>query len=224
MRRFVLLFCALTLCLTLAACGGERFESYDEIIARCAELLAEPTSDDVDMTRLEGIKAIVSKPGFYDYGIIGYTVTDLSGDGIDELVIGKKNMVGDEPSGAFIYMVFTLVDGKPHKSFEEWQQFTYSSSTNNTGDIYLGFTEGADGQVGYGVYRLSSDATEMKCEEFVFFDNKTNEESRQYYLNTTGEFDISVSEELNIYEYGTFMGNIVYGSMQKNIEFTPFAE
>lgn len=56
-------------------------------------------------------------------GMIGYTLKDFNGDGVPELVLGRTEQhKGAGYYGSDIYSVYTLVNGKPLRSFEGWRR------------------------------------------------------------------------------------------------------
>ena len=53
--------------------------------------------------------------------MIGYTLKDFNGDGVPELVLGRTEQhKGAGYYGSDIYSIYTLVNGKPMRSFEGW--------------------------------------------------------------------------------------------------------
>lgn len=117
---------------------------------------------------------------------IGYTIKDLSGDGIPELAVGTLPEYGGQ-----INAVYTLVDGKPQFVFEGWYRNSYS---------YLGegrffyYGSGGVAETGQGVVSLTRDATVLEVESFYFTQPGSDGKIYVYY-NETGSWDPAQSEK-----------------------------
>lgn len=127
---------------------------------------------------------------------IGYAIKDFSGDGVPELLIGLIEEMQPVCTGSLIYLAYTLVDGQPHLAFEGWCRNSYQ---------YLGegrfFNEGSAGAASncYGTFRFLPDGTGLSCEEFYFSEWKDgSEDETAFWYNTSGEWDCSVSEEMDM--------------------------
>lgn len=129
--------------------------------------------------------------------VIGFDITDLSGDGIPELVIGYigPNDGGDF-TGSEILAIFTCKDGVPCFTAEGWVRNCIQLMTN--GSFLRTGSNGAAYSI-FGTYTLSEDGSEMLCNDFFFtFEKNGNFEDIGIFYNMTGEWDVSKSYELNI--------------------------
>ncbi|MBQ8166634.1 MAG: hypothetical protein IJZ96_06330 [Lachnospiraceae bacterium] len=150
---------------------------------------------------------------------IGYTFVDTNNDGIGELIIGSIN---EEKSGkyygSYIYSVYTY-DAMPQLILEGWSR--NRCFLLNDGTYY---TEGSSGAM-YSVfenYKLEANKTELTCIDYYFTKEKDETfEEYGFYHNTTGEWDISVSEELSEEKYWDIAA--AYSERTITLEFTPFA-
>ena len=163
--------------------------AYEELVERFYNLASDPYSI-VDIAEYGEFGVIESARSMEENALagIGYTIEDLSGDGIPELVVGTLPEYGGQ-----INAVYTLVDDCPEFVFEGWYRSSYSYLGD--GRFYYYGSSGAS-ETGQGYYSLSKDGTTLNCEEFYF----THAEREDYsdlkvYYNTTGSWDIKASEE-----------------------------
>lgn len=117
----------------------------------------------------------------------GFAVTDLSGDGIPELLIGSLG-------SGMLFAVFTVSDGAPKLVLEGWYRNAYYLLQD--GSIYNRGSGGAAYTI-LGIYDISEDGTALTCRDCWFTHEKDgNFEDIRCWHNTTGEMDPAVSEEL----------------------------
>lgn len=151
---------------------------------------------------------------------IGYTVRDVSGDGIPELVIGRTSP--KEYAGTMIYGVYTAGNGEPELIFGGWERSRYYPKPDGT-IFYRG--SGGSMYTLFGIYALSEDGTALICRDYWFSHEKNPTRTVVgYYHNTTGERNPSLSEELNI-------SNEEYRQIEEELssdlvtwELTPFSD
>lgn len=91
-------------------------QPYSELVERCYTLVSDPYGF-VDIAEYGEFGVIESARAMEDNALdgLGYTIQDLSGDGIPELVVGTLPEYGGQ-----INAVYTLVDGQPQFVFEGW--------------------------------------------------------------------------------------------------------
>lgn len=161
---------------------------------------------------------------------IGYTVQDVTGDGICELLIGGISEKADELGGGDgndtgrgdqIYTAYTVKEGKPQFVFEGWYRNSYSYMGEGN-FFYQGSASAA--QSGFGVFQLSEDGTELLCKNFYFTDNKDEETFEiGFYQNKKGEWDKDASTELKISDDEFWALSEDMKTQVKSIELTPFS-
>ena len=163
--------------------------AYEELVERFYTLVANPYST-VDIAEYGEFGVIESAKAMEDNALagMGYTIEDLSGDGIPELVVGTLPEYGGQ-----INAVYTSVDGQSQFVFESWYRSSYSYLGD--GRFYYCGSVGAS-ETGQGSFRLSKDGTTLNCEEF-YFTHATEEDysDLKVYYNTTGSWDIAASQE-----------------------------
>lgn len=174
--------------------------AMDELLARYRSLIWDGGKDaDPDVGETGVWEAIMGMARDAALRSVGYTLTDLSGDGMPELVIGAI-ATSDTPYvyPHAIYALYTFVDGQPHLTFEGWARNRY---------FYLGqnrfLNQGSSGAMytSFGAYALSPDGQTLTCEDFYFTaDKDENPEEMGLYHNTSGLWDKAVSGELHISE------------------------
>ena len=170
---------------------------YDALLDEINGMIKDPEKafEEAD-GRMGVLEAAMAFGGEEAPANIGYAIEDFGGDGVPELLIGLIEETQPVCIGSEIYMAYTLVDGQLHLAFEGWNRNSYQ---------YMGddrfFYEGSAGAAsfGFGTFRLLPDGTGLSCEEFYFSewtDGSTME--TEFWYNTSGEWDSSVSEKLDM--------------------------
>ena len=137
--------------------------------------------------------------------IIGYTMQDISGDGVPELILGyAEQKRGQGSYSSEIYAIYTLVDGKPQLQFEAWFKDRLRLLKGNTL-----FMQGTSGAAESYTGRFALEGTKKKCLDFFF--TKPDEHNPQQiivYHNQIGTSDPKQSKKspVTLEELGD-MGN-----------------
>lgn len=192
---------------------------YASILNRCYAILSH--SETVEEPG-DGEVALWETAAWLDSGdalaSIGYAITDVSEDGISELLIGTV-ADNDGTMGNQLYAVYTCVDGQPHLIAEGQARNRYYL----LGDDCF-FNEGSSGAMYsvFATYSLNNDATELNCDGFWFtYEKAEGSDEIGYYYNTTGEYNRDTSQEISSEEYVNR-----YSELQEqtvNIALTPFS-
>ncbi|OUQ60790.1 hypothetical protein B5E56_06465 [Flavonifractor sp. An112] len=106
--------------------GGE-LSAYGPLLSRYAEALLRkrPPIDFPDLL------LVLICPSWDPAGTIGYTLRDLNGDGVEELLMG---FVGSEfwsMDEGYVFAIYTLVDGQPVLAVEGWERSLYVVREDN---------------------------------------------------------------------------------------------
>lgn len=127
--------------------------------------------------------------------MIGYTLKDFNGDGVPELVLGRAEQhKGAGYYGSDIYSVYTLVDGRPLRSFEGWQSNRLQVLSGSR--LFLQATDG-DAYSVLAAYKIAPTG-EPECLDYYFTAPQNG--SLAYYHNTSGSNDRNASKRLNMTE------------------------
>lgn len=127
--------------------------------------------------------------------MIGYTLKDFNGDGVPELVLGRAEQhKGAGYYGSDIYSVYTLVDGRPLRSFEGWQRNRLQVLSGSR--LFLQATDG-DAYSVLATYKIAPTG-ETECLDYYFTAPQNG--SLAYYHNTSGSNDRNASKRLNMTE------------------------
>lgn len=104
---------------------------------------------------------------------VGYTIQDLSGDGIPELLIMNVSNPGSSPAkGSSILALFSSSDGTPTLTFEGWSRNQYTFYERDK--IYNTGSNGASNQV-YIINQLSLDGKSLECLNYYITQPKEND-------------------------------------------------
>lgn len=153
---------------------------------------------------------------------VGYSIRDLSGDGVPELLIGViANELAPTPEKSVIFGGYTLMGGKPAKFLDGWARNSYQWLGDGR---FYNFGSGGAAYSGFGAFRLSPDGMTLNCEEFYFTSEK-DETSHEigFYHNTTGSWDAAASEELALNEDAFWQIMLDYENQCLTPELTPFS-
>lgn len=187
------------MCMTMmAGCGKKESTDYnakyEETLKKYYDAIVNYDKDTIDYEGFEGVVEYTMNAGVENaLDEIGYAIKDISGDGVPELLIG---IIEDETKriGSQILAVYTCVDGKVQYVFDAWMRNAYFIRKDNS--IFNSGSGGA-AQAIFGLYQLSKDGTTLECKEYYFSSEKDgNYNDIGFYTNTSGKFDVSISQEI----------------------------
>lgn len=192
---------------------------YNTILDSNYELIMGGADAYAYMDGTSGMGEVIMNSEENEADTIGYTFLDVNHDGVAELIIGS---ISEEKEGKYygqnIYSAYTYKD-TPHLLLEGWSRNRCFLLEDGTF-----YTEGSGGAM-YRMlenYVLDENATQLSCKDCYF--TKEKDESYEeigFYHNTTGELDVSVSEEL---EEDVFWSKYdEYGSRTISFELVPFS-
>lgn len=193
--------------------------SYYQILDSNYEIISAGKDNYEYVDGTNGIGEVVMSGDENAINNIGYTFYDVNGDGVAELIIGAISEESDgKYYGQYIYSVYTHKD-TPHLLLEGWSRNRCFLLDDGTF-----YTEGSSGAM-YSVfenYMLGPNETELTYIDYYFTKEKDETfEEYGFYHNTTGDWDITVSEELGEDEY--WNKSAEYSSRIRTLEFTPFS-
>ena len=189
---------------------------YSGTLDKFAALFTSDSSD--DFTGSVGVTEMINMRGAEEAAdCIGYSIKDLSGDGIPELIIG---FIDSNNEGGEVLALYTYKDEAPVLVFEGMTKSAYFLM--NDGDLlYIG-KNSAYSSI-FASYSLSEDCS-LVCNGYWFSDIKDDSsEEIGYYHNTTGEFDKAASEELNVTEDQFFANQSTLIDKKTTTPLTPFS-
>lgn len=154
---------------------------------------------------------------------VGYTIQDLNGDGIPELLIVQVDEpVTDEAKGKVIFAAFSAVDDKVELIFEGWYRnaFYYLGD----GKVYNTGSAGAMYSM-FGTLGLSADGKKLDCEDYYFtYEKDESLEEIGYYHNTICEMEKSLSTELDGGQEAFEQTSSRFASQIQTLTITPFSK
>lgn len=169
---------------------------YDDFLEKIYNFIVNSPDDLVDMGGMGGIyEAAIGKSSRETLSAVGYHIQDLNGDEIPELMLGEISENRDGKSyGKMVYSLYTYVDGEPKLVFEGFYRNRYEWMGD--GKFYYTGSGSAIYSM-FGTYELSSDGTELISNGYYFSHEKDEDFTEiGYYYNTSGKWDIDVSEEI----------------------------
>lgn len=160
--------------------------NYDEILARFYEIISNPDEDYDDAPGEMGVLEVARGEGDNALDAIGYIITDISGDGVPELMIGGMS---EYKSG--VNAVYTLVDRKPQLVLEGWYRNLYSYDGDG---IFYNYCSNGAAESCMGTFAITRDGTSLECQSFYFTHADEDSGELQVYYNTIGSWDTEKSE------------------------------
>lgn len=149
--------------------------------------------------------------------LIGYTMQDISGDGVPELILGyAEQKQGQGAYSSEIYAVYTLENGKPQLKFEAWFKDRLRLLKDNTL-----FMQGTSGAAESYTGRFALAGTKKKCLDFFFTKpDEQNPGQIRVYHNQNGTSDPKQSEKssVSLEELGDMGSDFSF----EPVEFLPF--
>ena len=154
---------------------------------------------------------------------LGYTFQDLNGDDVPELLIGEI-YDPDDKVGQRIIDIFTCASMKPQLVEEGGMRDRYYL-LNDGKTIYNEGSSGAAYSI-FAILRLPSLGQELVWEDFYFTYEREegNYEDIGYYHNTTGIYDKSMAEEMDITDEAFWDLMSEYADQIQEIDFYSFAD
>ena len=186
---------------------------YGPVLGQIYDTIMAAAMSDWDFTVEDGMTGVWEAATWADVpedalNNVAYTMEDLSGDGVKELVIcntsfGEETADGWKTKGVEIIGLYTVKDGEPLMVLEGWGRNAYNMLPD--GRIYNWGSGGAAYSM-FGVGHLSEDGTEFVTEDFYFsYDNPNGSGDYGdilYYHNTTGEWgEEGMDEEISEDDY-----------------------
>lgn len=142
---------------------------------------------------------------------IGYAFRDISGDGIPELLIAENASGG-------ILAIYTVEDETP--------VFVRSGHSRDCLYLLKGsdtiYNYGASGAayVSFGTFHLSENGQAVQWDDFYFTD--FSDDNINYYHNTTGEWDTTNSEKLEVSADDFWAYDVSEDSIKRDLDLTLF--
>ncbi len=197
--------------------------SYQEVLNRYHTLLAKEDAegDGVGETGVWEAKMYPTQGTPLDS--VGYAIVDVSGDGMPELLIGAITRHGEGRAyGNEIYALYACKENEPQLTFEGWGRSRHSWMGD--GKFFYQGSGGAAFSM-FGTYSLSSDGTNLICNDLYFTQEKENNvEELGLYHNQSGSTEPAASEELTISEGQFWQMEAKLEQLVQDMVLTPFAE
>ena len=170
---------------------------YAPILDAYYELIYYGTADE-KIESTTGVMELLTYEGFDEAAEqFGYSIEDISGDGVPELLMSFIHEETDEGFfGRDIFAVYCCNDDGVQRVVDGGGRQSYCMMEN--GDIFYMGSAGAAYSI-FGTYTLSEDGAELICKDYYF----THEVDGDFanigcFHNTTGEWDVDASEKMDV--------------------------
>lgn len=247
-KRIVALFFAALMIVGLSACGKKNDEAEEAFLASqsAEEATAapeieekEPDASEIYQYILRDYYNTVKNPDSADefeegkMGVvenarylegealneIGYIIYDVNGDGVEELLIGMGNQEWSYTKNTLL-AVYTIKNNEPVFVLEGRSRDSYFLMKN--GEFLNSGSNGAAYKI-FGVYSLEN--AELVCKDFYFSYEKNNDfEDIGFFHNTTGIYEKSASEELDITDDEFWAIEEKLSESTAELDFIPFSK
>ena len=198
-------------------------EVYRETLDRFASMLRSGDPEQAEGDGTAGImEMLIWRDGEQALALTGYTIEDISGDSVPELLIGEIEEEHGHIGSGTIYAGFSCVEGKVICFLEGWARSSYQWLGEGRFS-YLG--SGGAMSSAFGLFELANDGSELICKEFCFTEEKPDAPGEiAYYRNTTGTWETDASEELTVEDDFFWQKLEELTAEEQPIDLTPFAE
>ncbi len=197
---------------------------YSIILDDYYNLIVNGSQEDETIQGKLGILEVLSNQNTGEaLNSIGYTLLDISKDGIPELLIGA---ISENRNSSFygniIFAAYTSVDESPQLTFEGSARSSYRY-IGEQDFLYQG-SNGAMYSI-FATYTLSPDGTKLACNDYYFTHEKEDHfDDIGFYHNTSGEWNPSASEELSLSDDQFWQIESDLMERIQNLELTPFSK
>lgn len=194
-------------------------KEYSRILDTFYEYMANPDEHEDMEDDMIGVAEIrIDKEPNEVLSTVGYSIEDITGDEIPELVIGYINDTSTN-EGYIIYNIYTY-SSEPILVENGWARKRISLMDN--GDVYIEGSNGAMYSV-FGTYSFD-DNSFLRCKDYYFtYETDESMEEIGFYYNNVGTDDKTISTQLDITNDEFFAISEELLEHRKNIEFTPFS-
>lgn len=195
--------------------------TYQDILDNAYEVIVAERG--ADITVADGL---FSYTGIYEAGIgrdtnealsaIGYTLYDVDGNGIEELIIADT---GEGVWDNRIMLMYTLHDDKPVLLIDGWARNAYYLLNDNTI-----FNEGSGGAAYtiFATYRMAENGIDLDLIDY-YYSGYYGDSEWGWFHNTTGEMTEDESEIIEFEDENTFINMMDgYYAQVKELELTFF--
>lgn len=197
---------------------------YSAILDDYYNLIANGSQEDAAIQGKLGILEVLSNQKADEaLNSIGYTLLDVTKDGIPELLIGAiSENRNSHFYGNVIFAAYTCVDESPQLSFEGSARSCYRY-IGEQDFLYQG-SNGAMYSI-FATYSLSPDGTKLSCNDYYFTHEKNGQlDDIGFYHNISGKWDPSMSEELSLSDDEFWQIESDLMDRIQNLELTPFSK
>lgn len=169
-------------------------ELYAPVLKLYYDAISHAVEEPGVMDEPYGVHEAVAQLGEGAADVIGFVFRDLNGDGTEELLIGVFEKTPEAYSRNELYGVYTHDGQQPVLVLEGAARNAYSLTQENT--FFHNASSGAMYSI-CGEFELGADG-ELVCKDYYFTHEKDEDFNLGFFHNTSGEWDVAVSEELEL--------------------------
>lgn len=153
---------------------------------------------------------------------IGYTIQDISGDGVPELVVGSCRGKEDDYYGSEIFALYTLSEQKPVLTLDGWARNRYKLM--DKGEFYYCGSGGAAYTM-FGIAVLSKDGQKLEWTDYYYTKERGNDMSDiGIFYNISGEWGDKNSVDVTDREEAIWKLMEYWDSTEGVLNFIPFED
>ena len=190
----------------------EEYDYYEELIAVAGECAAKSNGEKPENY---DFSSVIYMRKDWDYGTLGYLVTDIDGNGTDELIFGGNADESVSWYDGIIYDIYTISNGELVHILDGWERSRYFLCENGM-IAHEGVGSAFNGINSY--FTLKGD--ELYLVESVMWNYEGADDACIYYYTIEPEPVIDNADIISAEQAGTVMDKYVY----EHIAFIPFAE
>ncbi len=163
---------------------------YDEIIENYRTMIREKwDASQIFDTEYSPVLGYLSESADAQ-DAVGYTMMDVNGDGVDELLIGETDT--ELAANRLIFDAYTMKDGQPVQLFVSHERNRYYLSEDESGAILVA-NEAANGAANSAWYYYVVSGDELQIVQGVIYDLAADEQN-PWFLTYDEDWDTSNDE------------------------------
>lgn len=193
---------------------GQEQGDYGELIAAARECAIKNNGE---VPEGYDFSSVIYMKKDWDYGILGYLIKDLDGDGTKELIFGanaSEKEGADDSWDGIVYDIYTVSDGKLVHVLDGWEWNRYYLCSNG-----MIANEGSGGAANSNYSYYTFDGLKLNLVESVIYDAAKDADNPWFYSKKSG-YDAENANPISEGKAEEIRGKYVY----MRPDFVPFTD